>query len=87
MGETKEHIEDVPITFSDSWRAYKTEELQAAGFEHFKVNHWNNFVNSDTGAHMQNIECIWGSAKCRNKKHCERVRQHCDGDLTSNIAF
>ena len=54
---------------SDCWRAYKTDELEAAGFSHLKVNHTYNFVDPETGANTQKVERMWGSAKWRNKKH------------------
>ena len=44
------------IIHSDSWRGYKTTQLEEAGFQHFKVNHRYKFVDADTGAHTQNIE-------------------------------
>lgn len=65
----KENIAEGTIIYSDSWKAYKTQELERAGFEHFKVNHRYNFVDPETGAHTQTVERMWGSAKWRNKKH------------------
>jgi len=38
------------------------------GFKHNTVNYAYNFVDLDTGAHTQNIERLWGSAKWGNKK-------------------
>lgn len=37
IGKIKEHIEGGSINFSDSWKVYKTEEIHATEFEHFKV--------------------------------------------------
>ena len=55
---------------SDCWSAYKTEELESAGFEHFRVNHSYNFLNpDDPSIHTQTVERMWGSAKWRNKRH------------------
>lgn len=67
--------------FPDSWRAYKTAELEKVGFEHFKVNHKYNFVDPDTGTHTQTVERMWGSAKWRNKKHRGTARHHLDSYL------
>nr|CAD2174430.1 unnamed protein product [Meloidogyne enterolobii] len=53
---------------SDCWRAYSM--IGADGtYTHLTVNHKYNFVYPDTGAHTQNIERTWRSAKKRNKKH------------------
>jgi len=51
MNGTKDNIVEGSIIFFDSWQGYKTDELELAGFEHFKVNHRFNFVYSQTGAH------------------------------------
>ena len=37
-----DNIEEGSIIISDCWRGYNTEELEEAGFEHFKVNHKYN---------------------------------------------
>jgi len=57
---------------SDEWRAYRV--IQGAGYEHLTVNHRHNFVNPITGAHTQNIERSWRSAKERNKRQCGTSR-------------
>ena len=54
--------------YSDSWQAYKTKELEKAGFQHFKVNHKYNFVDPEGGA--QTVKRMWGSAKWRNENRC-----------------
>ena len=54
----KDNTVEGSIIFSDSWRGYKTDELELAGFEHFKVDHRFNFVDSQTGAHTQPVERI-----------------------------
>ena len=64
----KDNIAEGSIIYSDSWKGYKTQELEEAGFEHFKVNHRYNFVDPDTGVHTQTVERMWGHAKWRNKK-------------------
>ena len=35
----EENIEPDTTIFSDSWAGYKTNDIEEAGFEHFKVNH------------------------------------------------
>jgi len=42
---------------SDCWRAYDC--LSMEGFVHQRVNNSQNFVNPDSGAHTQNIKCLW----------------------------
>jgi transposase-like protein len=42
---------------SDCWRAYNC--LGSEGFVHQTVNHSQNFVDPNTGAHTQNIERLW----------------------------
>ena len=81
MSFIKNNIAEGSTIYSDSWRAYKTDELQEAGFEHYKVNHRFNFVDPETGVHTQNIERMWGSAKWRNKKHRGTARQHLESYL------
>ena len=78
----KNNIVDGSIIFSDSWRGYKTAKLEKSGFEHFKVNHRFNFVDPKTGAHTQNVERMWGSAKWRNKKPRGTAQQHLKSYLT-----
>lgn len=38
LKEIKNYIADGSTIYSDSWRGYKTDELEKAGFEHFKVS-------------------------------------------------
>jgi transposase-like protein len=84
MHEIKKHIEKGTTIYSDSWRAYKTKELENAGFEHFKVNHKYNFVDPTTGAHTRAVERMWASAKWRNKRHRGTARHHLDSYLESS---
>ena len=81
MNGIKDNIAEGSTIFSDSWRGYQTDQLELAGFEHFKVNHRFNFVDSQTGAHTQTVERMWGSAKWRNKKHRGTARHHLDSYL------
>ena len=59
MAEIKKHIKQGTTIYSDSWRAYKTKDLEKAGFKHFNVNHKYNFVDPDTGANTQTVERLW----------------------------
>ena len=47
-----------------------------------QVNHKYNFVDPDTGAHTQNIERLWRSAKERNKKHSGTHRSMLDSYIS-----
>ena len=68
MKAIQENIEEGSIIFSDCWKGYRTEELEEAGFEHFKVNHKYNFLDpDDPNVHTQTVERMWGSAKWRNR--------------------
>lgn len=62
----QKYVRPGSIIFSDCWKAYNN--LQLSGFQHNTVNHTYNFVDPNTGAHTQNIERLWGSAKWSNKK-------------------
>ena len=67
---------------SDSWRAYGgIAALQGMGYAHQTVNHSLNFVDPQTGAHTQNVERSWRSAKRRNKRQCGTHRQMLDSYL------
>ena len=85
MEKIEKHVKDGTTIFSDSWCAYKSVELEKAGFQHFKVSHKYNFVNPDTGTQTQNIERIWGSAKWRNIKHRGTARHHLESYLAEFI--
>ena len=81
MEAIQNNIKSGSIIYSDSWKGYKTEELEEAGFEHYKVNHKYHFVDSDTRANTQKIERLWGSAKWRNKRHRGTARHHLESYL------
>ena len=74
----KERIAVGTTVISDCWRAYKTAELEAAGYEHLRVNHSLNFIDPSTGAHTQTVERLWGSAKERNKRQRGKKRELLD---------
>ena len=76
LNEIGKNIAPGSTIYSDCWRAYKTNELKQAGYQHLTVNHKYNFVDPETGAHTQTVERMWGSAKWRNKKHNGTARHH-----------
>ncbi|KFM56523.1 hypothetical protein X975_26714, partial [Stegodyphus mimosarum] len=49
MAEIRNNTAEGTAISSDSWKKYKTDELEAARFQHFKVNHRYNFVDPETG--------------------------------------
>ena len=49
---------------SDQWAAYRT--LNTIGYTHCMVNHSENFVDPETGAHTQTIERVWRTIKRRH---------------------
>ena len=69
MAAIADHVEPASTIYTDCWKGYSTKQLEAAGFQHFTVNHSYNFVDPLTGVHTQNIERMWGCLKWRNKRH------------------
>ena len=56
LKEIKENVEKESMNYSDSWKSYCSSKLEEASFEHFNVNYKYNFVDPETGTHVQNIE-------------------------------
>ena len=63
---------------SDCWKAYDC--LGNEGYRHLKVNHTYNFVDPDTGAHINTIEGLWSHAKASLPDH-GRSGDHLPGYL------
>ena len=57
----KSRIREGTTIISDGWSSYRT--LKNEGFTHLVVNHSQNFVDPNTGAHTQNIENLWWQIK------------------------
>ena len=62
------------IINSDCWVAYNN--LDNYGFEHYTVNHSQNFVNPVTLEHTQRIESLWKSAKSFLRNHHYKSHLH-----------
>lgn len=62
------------IINSDCWGAYNN--LDQLGFEHYTVNHSQNFVNPITEEHTQRIESLWNSAKDFLRQHHYNSHEH-----------
>lgn len=68
------------LIHSDEWAAYRC--LPSLGFQHHTVNHQENFVDPDTGAHTQSIERSWLDAKVKLMKKMRGVpKQHFQSHL------
>lgn len=62
------------IINSDCWAAYNN--LDQYGFDHYTVNHSQNFVNPITEEHTQRIESLWNSAKNFLRNHHYNYHVH-----------
>jgi len=59
---------------SDQWAAYgRINELPEL-YEHYTVNHSENFIDPETGAHTQTIEGTWSHFKRRHKEEFGTAR-------------
>ena len=56
-----QHINQKTEIHSDEWRAYN--RIKHEEYDHYTVNHTENFVDPVTGRHTQLIECLWNVAK------------------------
>ena len=57
------------MKYIDSWAAYNTISFLPEGYLHKKVNHTENFVDPECGAHTQTIEGPWHLVKEKFKRH------------------
>ena len=57
----KRWIKPGSIIHSDCWKAYN--DLPHHGYTHITVNHSKEFINCETGACTNSIECDWRHAK------------------------
>ena len=60
---------------SDCWAAYGGIEDLPEGYQHYTVNHSENFVDPETGANTQLIESEWQKFKARHKKEYGTKRE------------
>ncbi|KCZ80139.1 hypothetical protein H312_02471, partial [Anncaliia algerae PRA339] len=67
------------IIVSDAWPAYLN--ISNHGYNHFVVNHSENFVDPLTGMYTQRVENMWMRAKQRNKKECGTKKELLEGYL------
>jgi transposase-like protein len=69
------------IIHSDCWSAYKC--LTNLGYKHLAVNHSENFVDPETGAHTQGIERSWRDMRS-NVPRYGRKEEHFDGYIAEH---
>lgn len=62
------------IIISDMWAAYGRIDQLPELYTHYTVNHSENFVDPETGAHTQTIEGTWCHFKRRHKKEMGTAR-------------
>lgn len=78
----KTSIRPGSIIISDMWKSYSgIQKMVGKNYKHFTVNHSENFVDQETGAHTQRVESMWAKAKRRNKKECGTNRSMIDSYL------
>ena len=70
----KKWIKPGSIIHSDCWKAYAT--LNKIGYKHVTVNHSKEFVNKETGACTNKIECDWRHAKVHMPRYGTHLGQH-----------
>ncbi len=51
------------IIHTDYWKGYSRIVSLSEGYTHLTVNHSENFVDPDTGCHIQGIESRWHAVK------------------------
>jgi transposase-like protein len=67
------NIEAGSTVYSDQWPVYwdshnGKSQLEPLGYFHYSVNHSENFVDPDTGADSQTIECYWRHLKTKMRR-------------------
>ena len=85
--------------YSDKLRRYDCIGNLPEGFDHSTVNHSENYVDPETGAHTQSIESLWGRLKAKMKSMrgtsrsqlnsylCEACWRHENGKSGNNCFF
>ena len=67
------------IIHTDGWKAYNNISTLPEGYTHKVVNHSENFVNPQTGAHTQTVERMWREVK--------RIRRMYEGLQRNDVSF
>jgi transposase-like protein len=77
----QQYVRPGSTVITDQWRAYLGIPTLPGNYTHMTVNHSQNFVDPESGAHTQRIESTWHLAKARNKKQCGTNREMLNGYL------
>ncbi len=81
-----QHINQKTEIHSDEWRAYN--RIKHEEYDHYTVNHTENFVDPVTGRHTQLIECLWNVAKSEiDKRAMGKSENILDGYLAQQWFF
>jgi hypothetical protein len=64
LGIISTRVRQGSVIYTDLWGGYAGLN-QDLGYEHFTVNHSENFVDPDTGVHTNMIEGFWNGLKLR----------------------
>jgi transposase-like protein len=64
----QKYIRPGSIIYSDGWSSYTCLPTLPEGYEHYTVNHSQNFIDPETGACTNSIEQEWQKLKSRHKK-------------------
>ena len=75
------HVVQGSMIHSDQWAAYGGQTLTRLGYRHQSVNHSENYVDPQPGAHTQQIESLWGKCKAELKVKSGTVKNHLPGYL------
>ena len=79
----KAHVPESSIITTDCFRTYNDLDKE---YLHLTVDHSKEFVDSETGAHTQNIESLWSRVK-KHFKVKNGVKKHKVQELLDLIVF
>ena len=77
--EILKHVNIQSTLISDSYRSYTN--VHNLGYNHQMVNHSQNFVDPNTGAHTQTVERMWRDLKESRKRYNGVPEEEIDGHI------